>query len=60
MNELNKHSIILPKGEKVSDLTIQQCHMRCAHGGRGATLNELLDIESPVAIQRLGSSYSNT
>ena len=41
LNELNKHPIILPKGEKVSNLIIQQCHIRCAHGGRGATLNEL-------------------
>ena len=41
MNELNKHPVIFPKGEKVSNLIIQQCHIRCAHGGRGATLNEL-------------------
>ena len=41
LNELNKHPIILPKGEKVSNLIIQQCHIRCAHGGRGATSNEL-------------------
>ena len=27
--------------EKVSNQTIQQCHLRCTHGGRGATLNEL-------------------
>ena len=33
LNELNKHPIILPKGEKVSDLIIQQCHIRCAHDG---------------------------
>ena len=41
LNELNKHPIILPKGGKVSSLIIQQCHIRCAHGGWGATLNEL-------------------
>ena len=41
LNELNKHAIILPKGEKVSNLIIQLCHIRCAHGGRSATLNEL-------------------
>ena len=41
LNELNKHPMILPKGEKVSNLIIQQCHIRCVHGGRGATLNEL-------------------
>ena len=41
LNELNKHPIILPKGEKVSNLIIQQCHIRCAHSGRGSTLNEL-------------------
>ena len=41
LNELNKHPIILRKGEKVSNLIIQQCHIRCAHSGRGATLNEL-------------------
>ena len=31
----------MPKGEKVSNLIIQQCHIKCADGGRGATLNEL-------------------
>ena len=41
LNELNKHPVILPKGEKVSNLIIQQCHIRCAPGGGGATLNEL-------------------
>ena len=41
LNELNKHPIILPKGEKVSNLIIQHCHIRYAHGGRGVTLNEL-------------------
>ena len=30
LNELNKHPIILPKGEKVSNLIIQQCHMMCS------------------------------
>ena len=33
--------MILPKEEKVSNLIIKQCHIRCVHGGRGATLNEL-------------------
>ena len=41
LNELNKHPIILPNGEKLSNLIIQQCHIRCAHGGIGVTLNEL-------------------
>ena len=41
LNELKKQPIILPKGEEVSNLIIQHCHIRCAHGGRGATLNEL-------------------
>ena len=41
MNELNKHPVILPKREKVSNLIIKQCHIRCTHGGRGATLNKL-------------------
>ena len=41
LNKLNKHPIILPKREKVSNLIIQQCHIRCAHSGRSATLNEL-------------------
>ena len=41
MKELNKHSIILPKGEKVSNLIMQQCHIRCAHGGKVAILNEV-------------------
>ena len=41
LNELNKHPIILPKAEKVSNLIIQHCHTRCAHSGRRATLHEL-------------------
>ena len=41
LNELNKHPMILPKGEKVSSVIIQQCHITCVHGGRSATLNEL-------------------
>ena len=41
LNELNKHPLILPKGERVWNLIIKQCHIRCAHGRRGATLNEL-------------------
>ena len=39
LNEINKHQIIFPKGEKVSNLIIQQYHIRCTCGG--ATLNEL-------------------
>ena len=40
-NKLNKHSVILPKGENVSNLIVQRCHICCAHGGRGPTLNKL-------------------
>ena len=31
----------MPKGEKLSNLIMWQCVIRCAHGGRGATLYEL-------------------
>ena len=41
LNEELKFPIILPKEERVATLIIQDCHSRCAHGGRGATLNEL-------------------
>ena len=41
LNEELKFPIILPKKERVATLIIQDCHSRCAHGGRGATLNEL-------------------
>ena len=41
LNELNKHPIILPKEEKVSNLILHQCHIRFAHGGRVTCLNEL-------------------
>ena len=58
LNELNKCAIILPKGEKVSNLIVWQCHIRCAYGGKGVNL-EVLDIGSPVAMQQLGASYSN-
>ena len=40
-NEELKFLIILPKEERVATLIIQDCHSRCAHVGRGATLNEL-------------------
>ena len=40
-NEELKFPIILPKEERVATLIIQDCHSRCAHSGRGATLNEL-------------------
>ena len=33
--------IILPEEEKVLNLIIQQCHIRCAQCERSATLNEL-------------------
>ena len=36
-----KHSVLLLKQEKVTDLVLKWCHAKCAHGGRGATLNEL-------------------
>ena len=41
LNEELKFPIILPKEERVATLIIQDCHSRCAHVGRGATLNEL-------------------
>ena len=41
LNELKKHPVILQKGEVVSNLILQQCHIRCAHGRRDATLIEL-------------------
>ena len=41
LNEHLKFLIILPKEEMVATLIIQDCHSRCAHGGRGAALNEL-------------------
>ena len=41
LNEELKFYIILPKEERVATLIIQDCHSRCAHDGRGATLNEL-------------------
>ena len=36
-----KHPVLLPKEAKVTDLVREWCHTRCAHGRRGATLNEL-------------------
>ena len=40
-NNSCKHPVLLEKEEKVTDLVLEWCHARCAHGGRGATLNEL-------------------
>ena len=41
LNSSCKHPILLLKQEKVTDLGLKWCHVKCAHGGRGATLNEL-------------------
>ena len=41
ISNVEDHFWMLPKVEKVSNLIRQQCHIGCAHGGRGATLNEL-------------------
>ena len=41
VNNSCKHLVLLPKQEKVSDLVLKWCHAKCAHGGRGATLDEL-------------------
>ena len=36
-----KHSILLPRKGKVSDLIIKHCHNNVAHGGHGFILNEI-------------------
>ena len=36
-----KHSTILPKKSKVTDLIVQWCHYNTAHSRRGITLNEI-------------------
>ena len=36
-----KHSILLPRKGKVSDLIIKHYHSKVAHGGRGFTLNKI-------------------
>ena len=41
LNNSCKHPILLLKQEKVTDLGLKWCHVKCAHSGRGATLNEL-------------------
>ena len=41
LNNSCKHPVLLPKHEKVTDLVLKWCHGKCAHGGRGAALNEL-------------------
>ena len=41
LNNSCKHLVLLPKQEKVTDLVLKWCHAKCAHGGRGATLDEL-------------------
>ena len=40
-NNSCKHRVLLLKQEKLTDLVLKLCHAKCAHGGRGATLNEL-------------------
>ena len=41
LNNGYKHPVLLPKQEKVTDLILKWCRTKCAHGGRGDTLNEL-------------------
>ena len=41
LNNSCKHPVLLPKQEKVTDLALKWYHAKYAHGGRGATLNEL-------------------
>ena len=41
LNNSCKHPVLLLKQEKVTDPVLKWCHAKCAHGGRGATLNEL-------------------
>ena len=36
-----KHSILLPRKGKVSDLIIKHYHSKVANGGRGFTLNKI-------------------
>ena len=36
-----KHPVLLPKEERVTLIIMQWCHSKCAHGGRGLTMNEL-------------------
>ena len=36
-----QHPIILPKNAKVSQLIIEYCHKKVAHGGRSASINEV-------------------
>ena len=36
-----KHPILLPRKGKVSDLIINHCHSKVAHGSRGFTLNKI-------------------
>ena len=40
-----KHPILLPRKGKVSDVTIEHCHSKVAHGGCGLSLNEIRGAE---------------
>ena len=41
LNNSCKHQVLLLKQEKTTDLVLEWCHAKCAHGGKGDTLNEL-------------------
>ena len=41
VNNSCNHPVLVLKQEKVTDLVLKWCHAKCAHGGRGARLNEL-------------------
>lgn len=42
LSECEKHPVILPKLNHVTDLVVRYCHEKVGHGGRHATLNELI------------------
>ena len=42
LNDGCKYPVLLPKEERVTILIMKWCHSKCAHGGRGLTLNELI------------------
>ena len=41
LNDGCKHPVLLPKEERVTLFIMHWCYSKCAHGGRGLTLNEL-------------------
>ena len=58
------NSIIQPKNDRISNLTVRYCHDVVAHGGRGTTMQEIREtscwiINCNFVVRKVNSNYIN-